>query len=145
MAVPKALVSLPSSLLMMLAMPSNNSTAMTGRVAHLRYVRIVSLALDQALVVVEAVSAHVEALVLDSAVVEEASEVVVASEVVLEVVVEDMVVDTVEELLAVVSTVVLEALLRLPIPSPTLQPLARREARQSMCATFHGPLATRIS
>ena len=45
MVVPKALVLLPSNPLMMLATPFNNSTAMTGKAAHSRFVKIASLAL----------------------------------------------------------------------------------------------------
>lgn len=131
MVAPRALVLSLSSPLMMPVMPFNNSTAMTGKVAPSRFVRIVSLA-----------------LVLDS-VDEAALEVAVASEVGLVDVeealeaVEDLAADSAavveaflavtEELLAVVS--MLELLLPLPILSPTMLRLAPREARRSTFAT----------
>ena len=115
MVAPKALVSLPSNLRMMLAMQSSNSTAMIGKVARLKFVKTVLLALvldlaDEvalalgvvsvvASVVAEA-SAVVEDLAVDLAVVEEALEVAM------------------EALRAVV--LMLERLLHPPTPSLTI-------------------------
>ena len=69
MAVQRALVLSLSSLLMMLAMPFNNSTATTGKAALLKSVRIVSQTpvLDSVAVVD---SEHVEDLAVDLEVVE---------------------------------------------------------------------------
>ena len=130
MAVLRALVSSPSNLLMMLAMQSNNSMVMIGKVAHSRFVKTVSLA-----------------LVLDSAD-EVALEVGEASEVALAV----GEASEVEEDLAVVSAVVVEALgaameapqvvvsmlehlLHPQTPLLTTLLLAPREVRRSTFAT----------
>ena len=84
MVVPKALELLPSNLLTMLAMPSNNSMATTGKAALSRYVKIASLALDPGSV--EVVSALVEDLA-EVSVLEVVGSAEVGSVVVLEVVV----------------------------------------------------------
>ena len=110
-----------SSLQMMLATPFNNSMVMTGKVAHSRFVRIVSLVqVDLVVLEVEVdLVVHVEASVQVALVPVEGLEVVVeglaeASE---EVVV-DLVVDSEEEELQEALTPMHPQ--PLPIPSPTL-------------------------
>jgi hypothetical protein len=131
MVVLKAPVLLPSSLPMMLAMLFSNSTAMIGKVAHLRSVKTASLVLvvDSELV---AVSVHVEALaavLVVEAVDLEAAE---ASEAALVVVVD--LVAAMEVLQEVALTVVQLLFLQFQTPSQTMLRLARREARQSTSA-----------
>lgn len=134
MVAPKAPELSPSNTLMMLAMQSNSSTAMIGKAALLKFVKIVSLALalDS---VVEADSVDVEDLAVDSLAVEvldlvveedlEAAleEVVVVSEVGMEVV----------HQVAVSTEVLLQQLP--PIPSLIMLLLAPREARLSTSET----------
>jgi hypothetical protein len=128
MVVPKALELLPSNLLTMLVMPSNNSMATTGKAALSRYVKIASLALDPDSV--EVVSALVEDLA-EVSVLEAVDSAVVDSVVVLEVVVDS-------EAAMVVRVVTMEELalsLLLPTPLPTMPLLVLREARPSTSAT----------
>ena len=133
MVVPRALVLLHLNPLMMLVMLFSNSTAMTGRVALLKFARIVSLALvlDSA---DEAALEAVEASEVDSADVE-ISAAVEDLEVALEVV-EALVVVVVdmEVLLVVVSMPELQ--LDHPTHLPTMQLVALREARPSTFATY---------
>jgi hypothetical protein len=132
MVVPKAPALLPSNLLTMLAMPSNNSTATTGKAAHSRSVKIASLALDPDSAV-EVASALVEDLVEVSVLVA-VDLVVVDSAVDLEVVVDSeaaaaMVVEQ-------VATMEEPALFLLPpTPLPIMPLLVLREARPSTFAT----------
>lgn len=126
MVVLKAPVLLPSSLPMMLAMLFSNSTAMIGKVVHLRSVKTASLVLvvDSELV---AVSVHVEALaavLVVEAVDLEAAE---ASEAALVGVVD--LVAAMEVLQEVALTVVQLLFLQFQTPSQTMLRLARREAR----------------
>jgi hypothetical protein len=130
MAVPKAPALLPSNLLMMLAMLSNNSTATTGKAAHSRSVKIASLALDPDSAV-EVASAAVEGLVEVSVLVA-VDLVVVDSAVDLEVVVDSEAAMVVEQ----VATMEDLALFLLPpIPSPIMPLLVLSEARPSTFAT----------
>lgn len=127
--VPRALVLLLSSLLTMLVTPFNNSTVMIGKVVLLRFVKIVSLALDPDLADAVA-SADVEALEVALADVEDL-EVVADLAVALEVV-EALVAADSEVELHLAS--MLELLLDHPIPSPTMLLLVPTEARSSMSA-----------
>jgi hypothetical protein len=129
MVVPKAPVLLPSNLLMMLAMPSNNSTATTGKAARSRFVKIASLALDPDSAV-EVASAVVEDLVEVSVPVA-VDLVVVDSAVDSEVVVDSEAAMVVEQ----VATMEEPALFLLPpIPLPIMPLLVLREARPSTFA-----------
>ena len=135
MADQRAPVLSHSSLPMMPATLFNNSTVTTGKAAHLKSARIDSLALVvQASVVVVVDSVHVAALVEASvvAVVHSWEEAVaaLAVEQALEAVAVDL--EEATEDLQVVDSRML--LLLLPIPSPTMQPLALTEARPSMSA-----------
>jgi hypothetical protein len=129
MVAPKALVSSLSSLPMTLAMLFNNSMVMTGKVVHLKFVRIVSLAL--ALDSVDEAASEVGVVSEEALVVVEASEVVEDMAGALAVAVEALVA-AMEELLRVS---MLELLLHLPTPSQTMLLPARREARRSTFAT----------
>lgn len=129
MVVPKAPELLPSNLLMMLAMPSNNLMATTGKAARSRYVKIASLALDPDSVEVDLALAEDlgEDLVLEAA-----DSVVADSAVDSEVVVVDL------EAAMVVQVVTMEELAPFLLPptrSPTTLQLALREARPSTFAT----------
>jgi hypothetical protein len=127
MVVPKAPALLPLNLLTMLAMPSNNSTATTGKGAPSRYVKIASLALvpDS----VEVVSALVEDLV-------EVSVAVVVDLVVVDSAVDLEVVEGLQEAMVVQVAMMEELVLFLLLPTPlrTLPLLVLREARPSTFA-----------
>jgi hypothetical protein len=125
---PKAPGSLPSNLPMMPAMPFNSSTAMIGRAALSRYVKIASLVLDPDSV--EVVSVLVADLA-EVSVLEAVDSVVEDLAVDLEVVVDS-------EAAMVVRVVMMEELalsLLPPIPLPTMPLLGLREARPSTSAT----------
>lgn len=131
MDAPRALALLPLSLQTMLATPSSSSTAMTGRAAPLRFVRIASLALDPDSVAVEALVVLAEASEVLSALVEDL-ELAAALVAVLVAAVVALVVDM-EVPLEVVS--MREPLLRSRTPLQTTLPLEPRGARSSMFAT----------
>jgi len=127
MVVPRVLVSSLLSPQMMLAMQFNNSTAMTGKAAPSRFVKIDlldQLGLEDAadLVVVEVLGVVLE--VVEDSVVVVALEAVVVMEVVAS-----------EVGLRAVLMEEPAQLLQHPIRSPTMLLLARREARPYMSET----------
>ena len=122
----------------MLATPLPNSTAMTGRAVHLKFVKIVSL------VLLEAVSVVAVAMEVALA----AAEVLAAGEALLAV--EDTV-EVSEEgaaMVAVVTAVLLRSTplppLHLQILSPTSQVPVEREVRQFTCAMYVRPQQHRL-
>jgi hypothetical protein len=121
----------PSSLPMMLAMLSNNSTATTGKAARSKSVKTASLAPDLDLGGVVSVP---EADLVEVSVPEGADlEPVVDLAVALQVVVDFQALMVV--VVVVVTTQELEQFLLLPIPSPTLRLPVVRGARLFMFAT----------
>ena len=130
MAVPRAPESLLLNQLMMHAMPFSSSTVMTGRVAHLRSVKIALLVLLPS--VAEALADAVDSVVALE--VEVATVDVVALGAALVEVVVAMVAAVDMVVLPVVAMMVV-VLPLLPIPLPTTQLLAPNEARSSTFAT----------
>jgi hypothetical protein len=130
MVAPKDLALSPLNLRMMLAMPSNNSTATTGKAARSRCVRIASLAPDQDLVEVVSVlvADSVEVSVLEAADSVAGADSAVALEIVVDL-----------QLAMVVVVVVTmqepELFLLLPIPSPILPLPVVSGAKPFMFAT----------
>ncbi len=130
MVAPKDLALSPLNLPMMLAMPFNNSTAMTGKAARSKCVRIASLAPDQDLVEVVSVLVAdlVEVSVLEAAVSVAGADLAVALEIVVDL-----------QLAMVVVVVVTmqepELFLLLPIPSPILPLPVVSGAKPFMFAT----------
>ena len=114
---------------MMLVTPFNSSMVMTGKAAHSKFVRIVSLVL--VLDSVDEVDLEVGVASEAVSVVVEASEVVEDLVVALEVV--EALVAVMGELLVLVS--MLEPLPHRPTLSPTMLLLALKEARRSMFET----------
>jgi len=124
----------PSSLPMMLAMLSNNSTATTGKAARLKSVKTASLAPDLDLVEVVSVPEAdlVEVSVPEAADLEPVVDLAVALQVVVDF---QALMVVVVVVVVVVTTQELEQFLLLPIPSPTLRLPVVRGARLFMFAT----------